>query len=231
MSKRDIIDDNEVIPKWEVITDFNGATKYWMQYIRVNSELNFGNDFIELRNQSLILGNNGWVISEQAWLRFLTWYRGVGSTDKSFMLPEYQLKHFYRSTIQLNGKVLNCLSDFPDVYGHVLLESIYKIFAYYEAYKNFDALDSILISKLGVSILIKINNNIYELAKDKIITSSPKAKYICNDVVALPHPSCCMNVSNNQVRVINKYLSIDNKQSTQIKRLFFKNCPRHYKPE
>ena len=187
---------------WHILSDDGGSTFSWINYIPVPAADGGRPEAFRPDGPCEILGDNGWLIGREGWYACCSWYSGHSYLPAPLRPRTPAYARTYRRIIPLSGLTLSALTDHADAYGHLLMESLYKLLKGIEVLGGAQRVDHVIVPQgmerlLGRSVLADDAR-----LRAKLLPADRRAIYRAEALIAVTHPSCCMNVSRAQADLL-----------------------------
>jgi Glycosyltransferase 61 len=151
-----------------------------------------------------LCGDNGWIFQHGIWLMAFSWYGGQSFLSPSFVVPVVRPARRRASAPPIEGRSVSTLGDFPQVYGHVLLDELPKLLYLLESASLRDY-DTIICSPLASHLLSRVGHPRMAELRGRIRTLDRDLRYCCDDFIALQRAGCRMNPSRKEIELLRRY--------------------------
>jgi hypothetical protein len=191
---------------WENMTALNGTERSWINY-HITDEHDIASPAFRpvVREDSpAVHGSYGWLTTDQGWHQYASWYRGH-SYNPSALCPSPTPEFSIRRTVRLRGLLANCLTEFNSAFGHTQREAAFRFFFLHEA-GVLERCHTILVHKNLARLISRHQPELAGEYGDRFVFGDAGVRYLPEAVVTVAHPSCSMNASERQLRVLRRHL-------------------------
>ena len=192
-----VIDTNVLKATWEPLTDIKNHTRYALNYKQNNTNLDFE---ITCLADVQAMSHNGWVFQDGFFHQMFSWYKG-----HSFLPEMYQIKPASKihsqSKILMKKKLIKSgfwtVSDFSNVYGHVLTDEIPKIL-YLSSVNILDK--TIYCSPLAKKLIRRFK--VSDALLNALVPVDADTEYTFKEIYLVSTDSLSMNIGEKSLQLL-----------------------------